>query len=510
MSQVAADPLLTPALVSPPRADTRRRLAEALEPGGRRLAAPEILTAAAAVATAAGFFAVTGVAQDVLERRADWSRLSGWLLLLAGAAAVRTGASYLAAQLALDGSLAVERHLCVRLLDRLLAGAGSSLGSAAQATAVMEEVERVGAYAERYQPARVAATMVPLVLLGAVFPRQLGGRGAPRSMRAAAAAEPVDRRDGRGGRRPPSCPGAPSSGAQGRAAAAVTGELERFARSRRRLTRLEAGGPSVGTLLADLTLLAVVATAARALGTGELPAPAFGAVCLVAIAVFETVVTLPASVTARAGARAACARLTEAFPRGTPAAARPDLGPAWPAMLEIRLEAQNAELALSAGDTLLITGPSGTGKSTILRAISGQSGPGVDVHLDGVDAAAIDPEALAGHVTLVAQDAHIFDGTVRDNLLLAAPDAGDPELWRALAAAALDDTIAGSPRASTPRSAPEARPSQAGSAAACRSPRACYSRQRCCCSTSPPKDLTPAPPLVCSPESGTSTKAPCW
>jgi ABC-type multidrug transport system fused ATPase/permease subunit len=45
-------------------------------------------------------------------------------------------------------------------------------------------------------------------------------------------------------------------------------------------------------------------------------------------------------------------------------------------------------------------------------------------------------------VTLVAQDAHVFDGTIRDNLKLADPGASEPELWAALAGAALDDTIA--------------------------------------------------------------------
>jgi ABC-type transport system involved in cytochrome bd biosynthesis fused ATPase/permease subunit len=71
----------------------------------------------------------------------------------------------------------------------------------------------------------------------------------------------------------------------------------------------------------------------------------------------------------------------------------------------------------------VLTGASGTGKSTILRAISGQ------------------PE----RVTLVAQDAHVFDGTIRENLKLADPAASEPELWAALAAAALDDTVADFP-----------------------------------------------------------------
>ena len=167
---MAVDRVLSTPAVSSPDAATRGRLSEALTPGARRLTASGAMTAAAAAATAAGFFAVAAVAQDVLEGHASWARDAAWLLLLAGAAAVRAGAGYLAAQLAVDGALAVERRLRSALLGRLLDGAGSWLGSAAQATAVMDEVERVGTYAERYQPARVAATLVPLVLLAAVFP----------------------------------------------------------------------------------------------------------------------------------------------------------------------------------------------------------------------------------------------------------------------------------------------------------------------------------------------------
>jgi ATP-binding cassette subfamily C protein CydC len=236
-----------------------------------------------------------------------------------------------------------------------------------------------------------------------------------------------------------------SFGAEQRAAAAVTRQLEHLAQSRRQLTALTARGQSIGTFLTDLTLLAVVATAAGLTGTGALSAPAFVAVCLVAIAVFEPIVGLPAAVTARARARAASSRLTELFPDATPPAAVTHVLDSRPWPIEIELEAQDVQLALTAGQIVLLTGASGTGKSTILRAISGQPAPGVHAHLAGVDAASIEPEALAEHVTLVAQDAHVFDGTIRDNLELANPAAGDPELWEALAAAALDDTAAAFP-----------------------------------------------------------------
>jgi ATP-binding cassette subfamily C protein CydC len=121
-------------------------------------------------------------------------------------------------------------------------------------------------------------------------------------------------------------------------------------------------------------------------------------------------------------ARAAAARLVELFPDDAAPEATPP-GPARRSAIEMRLNDRNIHLSLNAGDVVLLTGASGTGKSTILRAISGQ------------------PE----RVTLVAQDAYVFDGTIRQNLLLADPAAGEPELWKALAAAALDDTVASFP-----------------------------------------------------------------
>ena len=216
-----------------------------------------------------------------------------------------------------------------------------------------------------------------------------------------------------------------SFGAEQQAAAAATRQLELLGHSRRQLTRLAARGQSVGTFLADLTLLAVILTAAGLIGTRELPAPAFVAVCLVAIAMFEPIVGLAGAVTAMAKARAAAARLTELFPSGTTAvpAAAPARARTLPCTTQIDLANDDIELELAAGDTVLLTGASGTGKTTILRAITGQ----------------------AQRVTLVAQDAHVFDGTIRENLKLADPAASEPELWKALGAAALDDTVAAFP-----------------------------------------------------------------
>jgi ATP-binding cassette subfamily C protein CydC len=236
-----------------------------------------------------------------------------------------------------------------------------------------------------------------------------------------------------------------SFGAERQAAAAVTGHLKVLGHSRRRLTRLAARGQSTGTLLGDVTLIAVVATTAGLLGTRALSAPAFVAVCLVAIAVFEPVIALPSAVTALARARAASTRLSELFGAGIAGrtGTRTIQSGPWPVAVE--LEDRDGTLELGKGDLVILTGASGTGKSTIMRAFQGHGTPRVRVHLGGVDAASIDPEVLTQHVTLVSQDAHVFDGTIRENLQLADAAAPESQLWAALAAAALDDTVAALP-----------------------------------------------------------------
>ena len=105
-----------------------------------------------------------------------------------------------------------------------------------------------------------------------------------------------------------------SFAAEGRALAEAQQHLSHVGDARRQLTRLAARGKAAGTLFADLTLLAIIATAAGLVGTRMLQVPVFVAVCLLAIIVFEPVVGLPAAIAARAKALAAAARLTEVFP----------------------------------------------------------------------------------------------------------------------------------------------------------------------------------------------------
>lgn len=97
------------------------------------------------------------------------------------------------------------------------------------------------------------------------------------------------------------------------------------------------------------------------------------------------------------------------------------------------------DLTVRPGERLAVVGPSGAGKSTLGRLLAGIDAPrSGSVTVGRVPVAALAPEALRRQVVLVTQEHHVFLGTVRDNLLLAAPGAGDAALRAALAAVGAD------------------------------------------------------------------------
>jgi ATP-binding cassette, subfamily B, bacterial len=98
------------------------------------------------------------------------------------------------------------------------------------------------------------------------------------------------------------------------------------------------------------------------------------------------------------------------------------------------------------GQMVALVGSSGAGKSTIAsllgRLYDVDSGA---VRLNGVDVRDATFASLKDTVGMVTQDGHLFHESIRSNLQLAAPDATDDELWRALERARLADVVAEMP-----------------------------------------------------------------
>ncbi|MDQ6647973.1 MAG: thiol reductant ABC exporter subunit CydD [Pseudomonadota bacterium] len=105
------------------------------------------------------------------------------------------------------------------------------------------------------------------------------------------------------------------------------------------------------------------------------------------------------------------------------------------------------ELHIAAGMRLTLVGESGSGKSTLLNLLMGFASPQRGrILVDGVDLATIDPAAWRAMIMWVSQRPYVFHGSVRENILIARPDADELSLRRALQFASLEPVIARLPQ----------------------------------------------------------------
>ncbi|MBR2467917.1 MAG: ABC transporter ATP-binding protein [Clostridia bacterium] len=92
--------------------------------------------------------------------------------------------------------------------------------------------------------------------------------------------------------------------------------------------------------------------------------------------------------------------------------------------------------------TVAFVGKSGSGKSTILNLMSKMfEVDGGEVLIDGVNINDLSKETLRGSISLVNQFPYIFDMTIKENMLLAKPDATNEEIEKAIKDASFDDFI---------------------------------------------------------------------
>jgi thiol reductant ABC exporter CydC subunit len=237
--------------------------------------------------------------------------------------------------------------------------------------------------------------------------------------------------------------------------------LDRVRASDRELDRIArrdvlGGGLADGLsiLVAGLTLVGVLAVAVRAHETGSLDRVLVAMLALLAVASFESVAGLPATAHELARTLASGRRVLELVDR-VPAVRDPEPPLAPPVVGSVTLEGVTAsygagqppvlsgfDLRLEPGHRVALVGPSGSGKTTVtsllLRYLDPEHGR---VTLDGHDLREYRQQDVRSTFALAGQDAYVFNSTIRANLLIGRPDAGEAELRHALRRARLDDWI---------------------------------------------------------------------
>jgi thiol reductant ABC exporter CydC subunit len=241
--------------------------------------------------------------------------------------------------------------------------------------------------------------------------------------------------------------------------------LERVRSADRELDRLArrdafagGAGDALSILVAGLTVVAVLAVSVHAHQSGSLDRLFVAMLALLALASFEAVGALPSAGRELSKTLASGRRVLELIER-EPAVRDPATPSDPPSGSAVSLEEVTArysadgapvlsrfDLRLEPGERVALVGPSGSGKTTVtnllLRFLDPEEGR---VRLADHDLREYRQEDVRAKFALAGQEAHVFDSTIRANLLLARPDATESDLRLALRRAHLDEWVASLP-----------------------------------------------------------------
>ena len=105
------------------------------------------------------------------------------------------------------------------------------------------------------------------------------------------------------------------------------------------------------------------------------------------------------------------------------------------------------KLEIRPGERIAIVGPIGAGKSTLLRMLSGMYQPQKgSIHIDGLELGHISRQLLSQKIGYLQQDHRLFQGSLRENLLIGLPDPGDEVLFAAMTRTGMDRIVGGHPK----------------------------------------------------------------
>ncbi|MFF9732531.1 thiol reductant ABC exporter subunit CydD [Streptomyces albidoflavus] len=233
---------------------------------------------------------------------------------------------------------------------------------------------------------------------------------------------------------------------------ARTGDADReLTRIRARGAAANALGAGLTAVITGLTTVAAAYVGIRGVSAGALDGVALAVVVLTPLAAFEAVTALPLAVQFRQRVRRSAERVHEVLDAPVPVTEPEAAGPAPESPFPVELRGVAArhpgqerdaltgiDLTVAEGRRIAVVGPSGSGKTTLaqllLRFLDPRTG---SYTLDGASAPGLDGDDVRRLVGLCAQDAHVFDSTLRENLLLADRSATEARLREVLGRARL-------------------------------------------------------------------------
>jgi ATP-binding cassette subfamily C protein CydC len=445
-----------------------RALLDFVRPQRRRVLASAAL---AALTTACGV-GLMGTSAWLLARAAQHPSIAVLQVAIVGVRAFGIGRAalrYLERLVSHDATLRLLEGARVALFRRLVplaparladARAGDVLGRAVADIATLEGFPvrvlgpslaalatalLVAAFLFRFGGGLAAAAMAGLVLAGVAVPglaTRWAAAAGRRSvgLRGALAADVTDAVRGIGDLL--------TFGAETTAVVRADGLGRAAAREQARATRVSALGVSAAALVADLTAITVLAIATASVGGGRVEPVTIAALTLLTLASFEAVATLPAAWGALGAMGASALRLAQ-LGAERPAVDEPPPGPSPRAVAAAPLfEARGLhftypgasrpaldgiDLRLETGRRIAVVGASGSGKSTLASLLLRfQAAPTGELLHRGIVISAWPGDVVREAIAWAGQTAHVFTGTLAENLRLAQPDASDAVVRDAL------------------------------------------------------------------------------
>jgi len=242
-------------------------------------------------------------------------------------------------------------------------------------------------------------------------------------------------------------------GASERQAAAVDVLSAQLVAAQEKLARIAALSQAGTVVCAGLAAAAILLAGSAAVNAGTLAPPSLAMLLLFCAATFEAVGPMAGALQLLPGSTAAFARLL-ALSDAPPPVPDPERPAELPGSTAISLKGLSfayrdgepvlhaVDLDLAQGERVALVGPSGCGKSTLVEILLRFRDYRGSARVGGVEIRDLASDELRGLISCLPQRPHLFNASIRSNILVGNPAAADTELQQAVEDAGLSDWVA--------------------------------------------------------------------